>query len=183
MRISRWTIVFACLTIFFPQGQGSLSAYDPTITPEQLVRMTRAELECQYRNGRFAPWPTGFSKGRPIWTPGSRLAMPAARLTRPLWQGKINRGDGTMVNRILGLRLFDAEVSVGPSWLDGGISQIMDYGPTTKLFADVRDEAREVSPGVFLCITYLRKCPQPKLAMFFVLDARKNLPVVTTCQP
>jgi hypothetical protein len=76
-----------------------------------------------------------------------------------------------MINRLAGGReAVTASVYVGESWLDGKPSLILDYAGS-KSFGDVRDEMREVSPGFFVGLTYVRKCPAPKLAMFFALDA------------
>jgi len=49
---------------------------------------------------------------------------------------------------------------------------VFDYCGTSKLFGNVRDEAREVAPSVYLGLTYLRQNCGAKLAVFFVLDAR-----------
>jgi hypothetical protein len=79
-----------------------------------------------------------------------------------------------MINRLAGGReAVTASVYVGESWLDGKPSLILDYAGS-KRFDDVRDEMREVSPGVFVGLTYVRKCPAPKLAMFFALDANRG---------
>jgi hypothetical protein len=78
-----------------------------------------------------------------------------------------------MRNRVLGLRVVPAGVFYGESWFDGGPAIILDYAGTSRLFPDVRDEMREVAPGLYLGLTYRRDCPQPKLLTFFALDARK----------
>ncbi|VTR97537.1 hypothetical protein [Tuwongella immobilis] len=164
------TVLLSGMTL----GTGTVRAEGPPrpLTAEQVVRMSAEELECRFRNGRCVAMPEGFAKGRPIWITGSKLAMPAARLTRTIWQGKIIRDDGTIRNRILGLPIFTAELSFQASWLDGQPCQVMDYEPTSKIFAAVRDEVREIAPGIFLGITWLRDTPQPRRAMFFVLAPR-----------
>jgi hypothetical protein len=79
--------------------------------------------------------------------------------------------EGQMINRLAGGReAVTASVYVGESWLDGKPSLILDYAGS-KRFGDVRDEMREVSPGVYVGLTYICKCPEPKLSMFFALDA------------
>ena len=43
-----------------------------------------------------------------------------------------------------------AKVYYGPSWMDQRDTIIIDYSKTSFLFRAVRDEIREVEPGVFL---------------------------------
>ncbi len=99
--------------------------------------------------------------------------MRQSRLIGVLWKGKVIRPDGVMINRgPLGLKAVKARIFVGDSWLDGRPTLVMDYCGMSRLFADVRDELREVAPGLYLGLTYRRDCPSPRLAMFFVLDTR-----------
>lgn len=137
-----------------------------------LVRMPRAELEALYlASPPPAAPPTGFTPGRAIKNPGSRLTAANARVTRLAWQGKEFRDDGTMVNRVFGLgRAIPAAVYRGESLLDGQPSLILDYS-NSKLWPDVRDEVREVEPGLYLGVMYRGKPMQQK--MFFTLDARR----------
>lgn len=154
---------------------GLLAAAQPSAgyTLDQLVRMDRDQLEALYRAAEMGATPTGVTNGRAIRNPGSRLTVPAARVTRVLWQGKVFKDDGMMVNRVLGLRAVHARVYVGDSWLDGRPAVIMDYAGTSRLFPDVRDEIREVSPGVWLGVMYTRKPTGPEQTMFFALQSRR----------
>jgi hypothetical protein len=95
-----------------------------------------------------------------------------SRATRLVWQGKIFRDDGTMINRVFGAgRAIPADVYLGESLLDGQPALILDYS-RSKLWPDVRDEVREVSPGLYLGIMYKGQ-RQIEQKMFFALDARK----------
>jgi hypothetical protein len=55
-----------------------------------------------------------------------------------------------LVNQWLGVRAVRASVGYGPSWLDGGPSIVVDYAATSRVWRDVRDEVREVAPGLYL---------------------------------
>ena len=146
----------------------------PVYTLDQLVRMNREQLETLYRSVEIGQSPYGVTSGRAIRNPGSRLTVPTSRVTRVLWQGKVFNDEGTMmVNRVLGLRAVHARVYVGESWLDGRPAVVMDYAGTSRLFPDVRDEVREVSPGVWLGVMYTRKPGGPEQNMFFALAARR----------
>ena len=145
----------------------------PGYTLDQLVRMDRCQLEALYRAAEMGRTPDGVTNGRAIRNPGSRLTVPTSRVVRVLWQGKVFTDDGMMVNRVLGMRAVHARVYVGESWLDGRPSVVMDYAGTSRLFPDVRDEVREVSPGVWLGVMYTRKPAGPEQTMFFALQARR----------
>ena len=60
---------------------------------------------------------------------------------------------------------------LGPSCLDGKPSIVMDYGETSLVWADVRDEVREVAPGLYLGRMYRLKPCGPEFQMFFALQA------------
>jgi hypothetical protein len=148
---------------------GPSPAATPTIL-DQLVRSDRATLEALYSSGSVSTPPPGFAPGKAIPDPGTRKTVRKSRTIGILWKGKVF-SDGQMINRLAGGReAVTASVYVAESWLDGKPALILDYAGN-KRFGDVRDEMREVSPGVFVGLTYVRKCPEPKLAMFFALDA------------
>jgi hypothetical protein len=150
----------------------SIEVATPVCSMDQLVRMSRCELEALYRGAAVAPVPDRFVPGRAIFSPGSPKTVRAAKMTRVLWQGKEFRCDGTMINHVFGLKAVRANVFYGPSWFDGGPAVVLDYAGMSKLFDGVRDEVREVAPGLYLGLTYLRSKPcEP--AMFFTLDARR----------
>lgn len=136
-----------------------------------LVRLSRSDLEAVYRVSDVGTIPMGSTRGTAIFKPGSRMTVPASRATRILWQGKFFKDD-VMVNRVLGMRAIDTRTYIGESWMDGKPSFILDYYETTKLFKDVRDEVREVSPGLYLGAMYFRKPDGPELAMFFTLETK-----------
>jgi hypothetical protein len=151
------------------------TAADPTPARREmrdLVRMPKSELEALYLASPPASPPSGFVPGRAIKAPGSRFTMANARATRLVWQGKIFRDDGTMINRVFGgAKAIPADVYHGESLIDGQPSLILDYSGS-KLWPDVRDEVREVEPGLYLGVMYKGR-PTAQQKMFFTLDARK----------
>jgi hypothetical protein len=160
--------LFVVVGLYGPLA-ASVHAAPPSVL-DDLVRSDRATLEGLYSKGGVVAPPPGFAPGRAIPDPGSRKTVRKSKVIGILWKGKVF-SDGHMINRLAGGReAVTASVYVGESWLDGKPSLILDYAGS-KRFGDVRDEMREVSPGVFVGLTYVRKCPAPKLAMFFALDA------------
>jgi hypothetical protein len=157
----------------YPLAWGPAPLPVPVRGMDDLVRMDRGTLEGLYRGGTLAPVPAGFVPGRAIYNPGSRTTVTRAKVTGMLWKGKVFTEDGIMVNRLAGdLEAVRARVFFGESWLDGHPSLIFDYAGMSKQFGDVRDEVREIAPGLYLGLTYVRKCPAPELSVFFALDAR-----------
>jgi hypothetical protein len=140
-------------------------------TLEGLTRLSWLELEALYRGAEAGAVPTGYAHGRAVYCPDRRLAGVRSALTRALWHGKIFNcaGDG-LVNQWSGLRAIRAEVYYGPSWLDGRPAIVMDYCRTSRVWANVRDEVREVAPGLYLGRMYRRKPCGPEFQMFFALQ-------------
>jgi hypothetical protein len=148
----------------------------PPRTATDLVRSDAATLDSLYATGTVSGIPSGFLPGRPIYKPGTALSMPAARLVHPMWQGKFFNGDGTGHNKLFGIRAVPTKVYIGESWKDGGPAVIVDYADSWRMFRKVRDEFREVSPGLYLGLTYLRDCPEPELAIRFALQEKEPHP-------
>lgn len=168
------TLVGICAVL--PQAVASDSPVSLPIsqpqTMDELVRMSAADLAALYSVSPAATVPHGFTPGRAIKNPGSRRTVFNSRTTGLVWQGKIFRDDGTMINRFFGFaKAIPAEVYVGESLLDGQPALIFDYSKS-RLWPDVRDEVREVSPGLYLGVMYRGKS-QMEQKMFFTLDARK----------
>lgn len=138
---------------------------------EQLARLSWPELEQLYRQAGVGAVPQGYVRGRAIYCSDQKLSGARSAVTHVLWHGKEFHADCTLVNQWCGFKAIRARVYHGPSWLDGGPSIIMDYCGTSRVWADVRDEIREVAPGLYLGIMYRRRQPQPEFKMFFALEA------------
>ncbi len=143
----------------------------PVTSIDQLIRMNTLQLDRLYQASSAGAVPPGKVRGHVIYSPGSRLSVPASKVARLMWQGKIfNSQDSSATNKFFGVRIIRGKVYYGESWLDGRPSLILDYAETSRLYAPYRDEIREVAPGVFLGLMYERTFPQPKLKMYFALE-------------
>lgn len=136
-----------------------------TLCSDQLKNMTPCELECLYRESGPGEMPCGFLSGTALRKHGSKASA-------LLWKGKVFCGDG-MVNRWCGHRqAVHARVACEPSWLDGKPSIIMDYrGVSPVVWKNVRDEIRQVGPGLYLGIMYKCHGCDAHQKMFFILEA------------
>ena len=153
---------------------GAAGAGDPCLTLDGLVRMEKCELERLYCQGRPCPVPQGCTRGKAISCPGTVFAVPASKVMGLAWKGKIfDPCESTMINRWCNKTSRPAKVYVAESWFDGKPSIIMDYCGMSEKWGDVRDEIREVAPGLYLGLMYKRRCEGPKFVRFFALEAEK----------
>ena len=101
--------------------------------------------------------PVGRGVGTVIALPGSPLAHPLAAAGGVVWRGKIVRPQTADLENLmtpLSIPAFRAVVSEGPSWLDDRPCVVLDYSRSSRTFSWIRDEIREVSPGVYLGLVW-----------------------------
>ncbi len=127
-------------------------------TIETWLGKSREELDELYRNADAGEIPTGDTQGTAILA-GSKYAKTVAAWARMVfWKGKVfdlfaaDGQSGILVNKIspLGLKCIVAKVYRDSSWLDGKDTIVIDYSKTSFLARMIRDEIREVEPGVYL---------------------------------
>jgi hypothetical protein len=119
---------------------------------------SRNELDEIYRNASAGAIPSGDTRGTAIVT-GSLFSKTLAAIARLFaWQGKIfdlfppDRQNGILVNKItpFSLTFVVAKVYRDASWMDGKETIVIDYSKTSFFAKAIRDEIREVEPGVYL---------------------------------
>ena len=124
----------------------------------QLLEMSPDELDALFRRSAAGAIPVGPTKGTVLLAPGTEVAWPAKRLIHWLaWRGKIfnpEKGDLLNIVSMFGVKAVRAKVYKGPSWLDQAETIVLDYSKTSRIAHKVRDEIREVSPGVYLGLVY-----------------------------
>jgi hypothetical protein len=91
------------------------------------------------------------------WT-GTWISRPLAYVFRLFWKGKIfDRRSSKVINRILpfGMPAIHATVGAGNSLFDGRPCVVIDYSCHRLIGRMVRDEIREIEPGMYLGLVYL----------------------------
>lgn len=125
---------------------------------DQLLTMSRPELDHLFRTSPAGEIPRGEGRGTVLLARGAKTSAVAAALARRLaWQGKVFDPDGrTLRNRVTPLRLraVKAEVYRDGSRLDGAECTVLDYSRTSFVARRIRDEIRRVDPGLYLGIVY-----------------------------
>jgi hypothetical protein len=149
------------------------------MTAAQLKKMTQSELDDLFRKRPAGPVPDGEAKGTALVLPGTLVTNIIADIIRiKIWKGKVferdpnNRDRGVLKNKILllGHRAIEANVYKDESWFDGKECIVLDYSKTSLIAKKIRDEIREIEPGLYLGIVYWGK----KRTIGFALDFRKS---------
>jgi hypothetical protein len=148
---------------------------NPTI--DAWLGMTREQLDELYKSAEAGTIPTGDTLGTAI-VAGSRFAKLYARIARLFfWQGKIfdifaPPDRGILINKVssFGLGAVVAKVYKDKSWMDGKETIVIDYSRTSLLAAKIRDEIRELEPGVYLGKVWWGK----RRVLDFALEANKG---------
>jgi hypothetical protein len=74
-----------------------------------------------------------------------------------VWRGKVLRpekADLSNLISILGIQAIRARIYRQESWFDGRDCIVLDYSETSRICGWVRDEIREVRPGLYLGLVY-----------------------------
>jgi len=147
-----------------------------TITDaEEFLKLPEAQLDNIFRETSAGPIPNGQGEGTAIIAPGTAVSDTIAKFVHIFsWKGKVFVPDpvdpqrATLKNRLLllGTKAIVAEVYRGESWLDGKECIVLDYSQTSIVAQWIRDEIREVSPGLYLGVVYWGKPEAHKLIHF-----------------
>ena len=118
----------------------------------------RDELDAIYMDAKAGSIPKGDTRGTAI-VAGTFFARWYARFARLFaWQGKVfdlfppTHENGILINKTtpFSLTFIVAKVYKDASWMDGEETIVIDYSSTSFLAKKIRDEIREVEPGIYL---------------------------------
>jgi hypothetical protein len=134
-------------------------------TVKSWLDLDRDALDEIYKDAEAGRVPNGDTRGTAIVT-GSLFARLYAMLARLFaWQGKVfdlyppNFEQGVLLNKItpFSLTFIIAKVYKDMSWMDDRETIVIDYSGTSFVAGKIRDEIREVEPGVYLGKVWLGK--------------------------
>jgi hypothetical protein len=149
------------LSTTYNNSQNSAAYSDPQSTAvavNQWLNMSRKELDTIFKDAKPGTVPQGDTQGTAILAGGPVPGL-FAKLARLLfWRGKVFDlnspafNSGVVVNKVspLGINLIVAKVYIAPSWIDGKDCIVIDYNKTSILARQIRDEIREIEPGLYL---------------------------------
>ena len=132
-----------------------------TYTVPQLLEMSQKDLDDLFANSPAGDIPNGEAQGTAIIAPGTKYTQEIATVINHFgWQGKtFDAAHGTLRNRILafGVNAIVAQVFKGPSWFDNKECIVLDYSQTSLVAKHIRDEIRQIGPGMYLGLVYWDK--------------------------
>ncbi len=161
------------------QGDNDPSPIGRPTELDQLKAMSGKEFAQLYVESSVGEVRNGDAQGKAFIMPGTVVGKLFSLIANLVWKGKvIDNQSGALpcflINKILGRQLIRAKVNYGPSWFDGKESIIIDYKETSWLAFFIRDEIRQIQPGIYGGYAYLRLPFGRRLkALFFALDFRK----------
>ena len=127
-------------------------------TVSQLLSMSQKDLDSLFAGSAAGDIPNGEAQGTAIIAPDTPFSQEIAALINQFgWQGKtFDAARGTLTNRILafGLNAIVAQVYKAPSWFDGKECIVLDYSQTSLVAERIRDEIRQIGPGMYLGVVY-----------------------------
>jgi hypothetical protein len=127
----------------------------------KLLSMSQADLDALFTQSAPGDIPDGEADGTAIVAPGTMFSPNIAKFVSIFaWQGKVfDAKKGVLKNRILpfGLNAIIAKVYKGTSWLDNKECIVLDYSDTSVIAQWIRDEIRQIEPGLYLGKVYWEK--------------------------
>lgn len=138
----------------------------PVTNPGEFLKLPPEQLDEIFRNATAGTMPNGEGEGTAIVAPGSAVSDTIAKFVHLFsWKGKVFTPDpvdpqrATLKNRLLllGTKAIIAQVYKSESWLDQKECIVLDYSQTSIVAQWIRDEIREISPGVYLGVVFWGK--------------------------
>jgi len=130
-------------------------------TISQLLAMSQKELDDLFEKSPAGEIPNGEAQGTAIVAPGTTYTEDTAQVINHFgWQGKnFDAATATLKNRItaFGINAIIAKIYKAPSWLDGKECIVLDYSATSLVAKHIRDEIRQIGPGMYLGKVYWDK--------------------------
>jgi hypothetical protein len=131
----------------------------------ELPTMESSQLDELFAAAPAGSLPVGVGRGQALIASGTRAARPIVAFVRLLaWQGKEFDGQGRTLRNLIspfGVRAIKADVYVDASRFDGRPCIVLDYSKSSRVAGWVRDEIREVAPGLYIGLVYVRSRRAP----------------------
>lgn len=162
-------LALAAITCLIIPGLGASALIAQQHTAERLTSSNWSDLESIYRQIAPGTVPHGFASGQLVYCPHRPLAGVSSHLAKLWWKGKhFDACSGTVINQWAAGKAVRARICHGQSRIDGKPAIILDYSKSWPSWRGVRDELREVAPGLYLGAMFVDDAPCPKV--WFVLQ-------------
>ena len=133
------------------------------MTTDDLLKKTKDELDALFSQSKSGDIPDGETEGTAIIASGTIFSGAIAKIVNCFaWQGKVFKRDkkdparSTLRNKltVLGFEAIIAQVYKDKSLHDGLECIVLDYSDTSTVVGWIRDELRQVEPGLYLGKVY-----------------------------
>jgi hypothetical protein len=135
------------------------------VSARELTSLRGSELDALFAEGVAGVIPVGTGTGQALMATGSFAARPLLAIVRLLaWRGKEFDASAHRLRNLIspfGVKAIAADVYVGESRLDGRPCVVLDYSKTSRLAGWVRDEIRQIAPGLYIGLVYVRSRRAP----------------------
>jgi hypothetical protein len=142
------------------------------VRAQDLPALRRRAVVELFGSGSVGAVPDGRGRGTVLLGTGGLVGrLFAAVAYALLWRGKMVDARAGRLRNLLGpwgMQAVVGEVYAAPSLQDGGPCIVLDYSRTSWVARLVRDELREISPGLFVGLLRLRR----RHVIDFALDFR-----------
>ena len=156
----RWALLIAGLLVCPPapagDGPPASGPWAWSGDPNCLHQLSVCELDDLFRQSTIHGMPHGNMPGEVITFANVPAPKLLKRVANNHWKGKIVEPDGSFTNQWKKGTALTSCLTIGPSYLDGQPCIICEYPRWTPLFGPMRDEYREIAPGLFLGRQYRR---------------------------
>ena len=141
------------------------------LTATELPAMRAGQLDELFAAAAAGSIPVGIGRGQALIASGTVVARPLAAFIRLLaWRGKEFDAEGRTLHNVVSpfaVRSIKADVYRDASRLDGRPCIVLDYSKTSTVARWIRDEIREVAPGLYVGVVYVRS---RRAALHFALQ-------------
>ncbi|MEY2524381.1 MAG: hypothetical protein QOJ66_2946 [Ilumatobacteraceae bacterium] len=131
------------------------------LTSHDLPTMRGIQLDALFADAPAGEIPVGKGRGQALMATGTFAARALLTITRLLaWQGKVFDGPSHTLRNLVspfGFKAITADVYVDASLFDGHPCIVLDYSKTSRVAGWVRDEIREIGPGLYVGLVYAGK--------------------------
>jgi hypothetical protein len=156
------------------------------LTAGELPSLRGSALDDLFASAEAGEIPVGKGDGQALIVTGTSATKPLLALVRLLaWRGKeFDPRSQSLRNLIspFGVRAITADVYVDSSRLDGRPCIVLDYSKTSWIGRWVRDEIRQIGPGLYVGLVYVRSHRAPlrfSLKFDTALDSERSEPFAT----
>ncbi|MGF1582571.1 MAG: hypothetical protein ACFCD0_24875 [Gemmataceae bacterium] len=142
-----------------------------------MLNMSWCELDQLYQTGKVPQIPCGYCKGKVLIQRKRLFSEIETRIARSMWRGKhFDCCTGMAINQWPLRKALTSKFYYGCSMVDGRKTLFVDYTQTSFRWRNVKDEIREVAPGLLLGRYFVRTngCWQQKL--FFAMETPRGDP-------